>query len=336
MTSDDDYDLSVVIISRNEERNIAKCIESVLKAAEEFDASEIVLVDSASTDRTVEIAAEYPIRILQLDSSSPFSPAAGFYTGFLNTKGKYIQFQCGDTVLDENWFRNALPILEKDERVAGVAGIVTQEPYDTRTAKRYVDYHKNLSVGEVTWFAGDTLFKRDVLLEVGTFNPHLLAGEEGELCYRVLDKGYKLLRLPHHMSHHLGCDKEPYLSYIKKTFRYAMAQGQILRYSLNSKQIFQWRLGEYKFKLLSAFLGILGVLSVGMFFASGNGLLIYIWAGGIFFYFGWVLYEIRDLKNAVYRMISQALKCIPFMLGFLKAKKDIGTYPVNVKIIRYQ
>jgi hypothetical protein len=42
-------DLSVVIISRNEERNIAGCIESVLKATEDIDACEIVLVDSTST-----------------------------------------------------------------------------------------------------------------------------------------------------------------------------------------------------------------------------------------------------------------------------------------------
>ena len=42
--------LTVLIISRNEERNIAPCLESVRWAAEVF------VVDSLSTDRTVEIA----------------------------------------------------------------------------------------------------------------------------------------------------------------------------------------------------------------------------------------------------------------------------------------
>lgn len=328
------YDLSVVIISRNEERNIAGCIESVLKATEDINACEIVLVDSASTDRTVEIAAKYPIRILQLDPSYPLSPAAGFYTGFSNTSGKYIQFQCGDTILDENWFRNALPVLEKEKQVAGAAGMVTQEPYDTRTAKRYVEYHKNLPVGEVTWFAGDSLFRRDVLLDVGVFNPYLLAGEEGELCYRMVDKGYKLLRLPYHMSHHMGCDKETHLSFIKKTFRSTMAQGQILRYSLDHKQIFWLRLEEYKSKLLSAFLIISGVLSVGVFLILGDTLLLYIWAGGIVFYSGWVLYELRDIKGAIFHAASQALKSIPFVWGFLQPKKDPETYPTDVKVIK--
>ena len=49
--------LSVIITTFNEERNIADCIESVLWA------DEIYLVDSYSTDRTLEIAQQYPITI---------------------------------------------------------------------------------------------------------------------------------------------------------------------------------------------------------------------------------------------------------------------------------
>lgn len=46
--------LSVVIITYNEERNIARCLGSVKDIADEM-----VLVDSNSTDKTVEIAREY-------------------------------------------------------------------------------------------------------------------------------------------------------------------------------------------------------------------------------------------------------------------------------------
>lgn len=51
--------LSVVITTYNEEMNVADCIESVLWA------DQILLVDSFSTDRTLEIAERYPIEILQ-------------------------------------------------------------------------------------------------------------------------------------------------------------------------------------------------------------------------------------------------------------------------------
>jgi glycosyltransferase involved in cell wall biosynthesis len=51
--------VSVIITTFNEEVNVAECIESALWA------DEIVLVDSFSTDRTIEIARRFPIEILQ-------------------------------------------------------------------------------------------------------------------------------------------------------------------------------------------------------------------------------------------------------------------------------
>ncbi len=49
--------LSVVVITRNEERNIKDCLESVEWA------DEIIIVDDNSTDKTVEIAQRYTDRI---------------------------------------------------------------------------------------------------------------------------------------------------------------------------------------------------------------------------------------------------------------------------------
>lgn len=53
-------ELSVVIITFNEERNIARCIDSV----KEF-ADDIVVVDSFSTDKTQEICEEKNVRFVQ-------------------------------------------------------------------------------------------------------------------------------------------------------------------------------------------------------------------------------------------------------------------------------
>lgn len=55
----DRHKVSVIITTFNEEINVADCITSVLWA------DEILLVDSFSTDRTVEIAEKFPIKILQ-------------------------------------------------------------------------------------------------------------------------------------------------------------------------------------------------------------------------------------------------------------------------------
>ena len=52
--------LSVVIITFNEERNIGRCLESVMGLAEE-----IIVVDSFSTDNTREICEQYGVRFLE-------------------------------------------------------------------------------------------------------------------------------------------------------------------------------------------------------------------------------------------------------------------------------
>jgi glycosyltransferase involved in cell wall biosynthesis len=53
-------DLSVVIITKNEEQNIARCLESVKWA------DEIIVIDDHSTDRTPEIAGRYGAQVYSL------------------------------------------------------------------------------------------------------------------------------------------------------------------------------------------------------------------------------------------------------------------------------
>src|SRR5205085_5199312 len=52
--------LSAVVITYNEEDNIAECIESLMPVADE-----IVVVDSHSTDRTKEICLRYKVRFIE-------------------------------------------------------------------------------------------------------------------------------------------------------------------------------------------------------------------------------------------------------------------------------
>ena len=52
--------LSVVIITLNEEKNIARCLESIKDLADE-----IVVVDSFSTDKTIEICQNFNARVVE-------------------------------------------------------------------------------------------------------------------------------------------------------------------------------------------------------------------------------------------------------------------------------
>lgn len=52
--------LSVVIITKNEEKNIERCLKSILEVADE-----IIVVDSFSTDNTMTLCEKYDVRLIQ-------------------------------------------------------------------------------------------------------------------------------------------------------------------------------------------------------------------------------------------------------------------------------
>jgi glycosyltransferase involved in cell wall biosynthesis len=56
--------ISIYILTHNEEIDIAPCIESALLS------DDVIVVDSFSTDRTVEIASNYPVRVVQHEFKS--------------------------------------------------------------------------------------------------------------------------------------------------------------------------------------------------------------------------------------------------------------------------
>ena len=112
---------SIVIIARNEEANIEACLRSVLEAFEGRDA-EIVLVDSASTDRTVKIARRFPVRVICLPPSKHLNPSIGRATGFARTRGRTVLFLDGDCILERDWVELAERALDADTTLGGVAG----------------------------------------------------------------------------------------------------------------------------------------------------------------------------------------------------------------------
>ena len=50
--------ISICMIVKNEEKHLARCLDSIADLAEE-----LIIVDTGSTDRTKEIAAKYNARI---------------------------------------------------------------------------------------------------------------------------------------------------------------------------------------------------------------------------------------------------------------------------------
>jgi glycosyltransferase involved in cell wall biosynthesis len=115
--------VSVIIKALNEERHIARAIESSLSAVSPFDA-EVILADSASSDQTIAIAMQYPIKIVTLNDPKDRCCGAGPQLGYQHSQGQYVYILDGDMEWEAAFLTYAIEFLDQEPRVAGVGGRV--------------------------------------------------------------------------------------------------------------------------------------------------------------------------------------------------------------------
>ena len=86
--------ISLCMIVKNEETHLARCLDS---AAELVD--EIIIVDTGSTDRTVEIASEYTSNVYSYPWKDDFSDARNY--SFSKASKDYCMWIDADDILEE-------------------------------------------------------------------------------------------------------------------------------------------------------------------------------------------------------------------------------------------
>lgn len=227
--------LSVVIIARNEEAHIGRCIDAVLAATRSLDRCEVVLVDSCSDDRTVAIAQSYPIRIVELGRDQRCCPSMGRHVGVRLTSGEYVLCVDGDTEIDAGWATAALAVLSARPYLGGVAGREDQIYYENGVeVAGCADY---FATGEVECpvdqFGGNALYRRAALEAVGSFNPFVRSFEEAELGARLRQDGWRLVRIPVQMANHHTQKADSVDEYWRRVRNHLFTgQGQVLRIAL--------------------------------------------------------------------------------------------------------
>lgn len=225
--------LSVIVIARNEEALIAQCLSSVVAAVRKAGGGEIVMVDSASTDRTVSIARSIGVRVLSLSPDLALSAAAGRFVGFHKTHGELVMFVDGDTVIDSEWLRGSITYFEQAD-VAGVMGYL--DDFDATGRRMPYVGGRSENVQTTPSLRGIAMYRRSAMSEVGTFNPYVREDEEAELALRLRRNGWRLLKIPLKMGDHLRGDNilrlQGHLRWasIGRTLRYAIREGNGVRF----------------------------------------------------------------------------------------------------------
>lgn len=110
--------ISVVIPAFNEEKYIHKCLKAV--GNQEFPRNnyEVIIVDNNSTDKTVEIAKSFGVKIVkEIRQGNTFA----LNRGMRSAKGEIIACIDADTIVFPNWLENIEKIFE-DKEIVGATG----------------------------------------------------------------------------------------------------------------------------------------------------------------------------------------------------------------------
>jgi len=198
-------EISVIIVSRNEEKYIIDCIQSIEDQFDQDQSWELIIVDGQSEDRTAELANNY----LKDKSNFPFriiaNPkrilAAGWNIGIKAAKGKDIIRPDAHAILYPEYISNGLKTLNEKPEVGVVGGSLTTLSKNFWGGLIKEALSSKVGVGNSSFRVGaksgykDTavygIYRKQVFDDVGLFDEKLPRHQDTELHGRILKNNWE-------------------------------------------------------------------------------------------------------------------------------------------------
>ncbi len=224
---DDLPKVSVVVCSYNGASTLEGCLDSLMRL--EYPDYEVILVDDGSTDRTPEIAAQFPSVQYIHQSNRGLSVARN--VGARAATGEIVAYTDSDCVADDYWLLHLVQA-KQDQEVEAIGGPNIPPPSDGWTAKCVAaspggPSHVMLDDRVAEHIPGCNMaFDREKLLALGGFDPQFrAAGDDVDICWRFLDAGYRIGYAPgamvwHHRRSTIG-------AYLRQQKGYGKAEAMV-------------------------------------------------------------------------------------------------------------
>lgn len=208
--------VSIIIVNWNGKHFLHDCLSSV--ADQDYKNIEIIFVDNASTDGSLEyVKSNYP-KIIIIENASNLGFAQANNIGYKKCKGEYILFLNNDTKVKKNFLTKLVAGIEGKPDIAGAqskilhmnnpslldsvgafltsSGFLLHYGFCKKDSPKY-----NKIIDIYTAKGASMLFKKSVLdkVRIGSevFDSRYFAYfEETDLCHRVWLAGYRIIFLP--------------------------------------------------------------------------------------------------------------------------------------------
>lgn len=185
--------VSAIVPVWNRPDHLRGAIESLI--ATRYPNLEILIIDDGSSDDTLaraqELEVRFPhvIRVLQHDDGRNHGPGASRNLGVRKSTGTYVCFLDSDDVVLSNRFDVAVPLLDRNATIDGVA-----EPYHVQGRKEAPPLEPTtrsplakMMVGlGIQWNTNTILLRRQCVLQMGGFSETLRTCEDLVLWIKLI------------------------------------------------------------------------------------------------------------------------------------------------------
>ena len=166
-----EVDVSVIVTTKNEEKNIRRCLESIINQS--VAVREVIVIDNKSSDKTVDIASHYTNQIYQCGPER--SAQRNF--GIKNcATGKYVMYLDADMILSRRCIEICHDKMSKNPRSVGlyVKEIILGKSLFNSIRRFERGFYDGSPIDAVRFI------RRDVFLIVGGFDEKLFEKGSGE------------------------------------------------------------------------------------------------------------------------------------------------------------
>jgi len=179
---------SVVVPTLNEEKYVGKCLEG-LRA--QTVRAEIVVADSGSTDKTLEISGRLADKVI---AGGIRNIGQNRQKGAEAASGGIVITTDADCVHDKDWVERILRHFQ-DEKVVAVSGPTIPMPEEAVLMDKLCYLVGNTTLWlfhkfGVVWFRGsNAAYRKDAIISAGGYNTQMAAREDSDLSQRVAKLG---------------------------------------------------------------------------------------------------------------------------------------------------
>ena len=210
--------VSIVIPSYKSAKTLKYVLESIKNQT--YDNIEVIVVDRPTGDGTEELVKKYGYKYVACDCER--TRAANI--GAKLSSGDFIYYTGSDCVLEPNLVEEVVKAVLKAKADAAIIPNVIKP---TGFWSKVRQFEKEMYVGDKLIEAA-RFFSRKAFFDVGGYDEEMVAYEEHDLHNRLLEKGYKIVRVNKVKEINIG-EPNSLVEYARKFYYYGKTIGKYIK-----------------------------------------------------------------------------------------------------------